>query len=302
MLKSVLLSLSGSRRLQRFMESNRLGRTLSRRFVAGATLSDAVAAVAALNRDGLLASLDLLGENTLTPAQAEAAVQTTLSTLDAIEQQGLRSGISIKLTQFGLGLGEDVALHHLRHVLQRAQQIRRFARVDMEGSAGTEATLRIVEQARREGYPVGTVLQAYLFRSMDDLRRMTAQGISLRLVKGAYQEPETIAWGRKANVDASYARMMQALLASGQYHAIATHDEGMIEATLACARQLGLAPGCFEFQMLYGIRRDLQMKLRDQGWPVRVYVPFGSEWYPYFMRRLAERPANLLFLLKNLAR
>lgn len=302
MLKSVLLSLSGSRRLQRFMESNRLGRTLSRRFVAGATLSDAVAAVAALNRDGLLASLDLLGENTSTSAQAEAAVQTTLSILDAIEQQGLRSGISIKLTQFGLDLGEDVALEHLRHVLQRAQQIRRFVRVDMEGSAGTEVTLRIVEQARREGYPVGTVLQAYLFRSMDDLRRMTAQGISLRLVKGAYKEPETIAWGRKADVDASYLRMMQALLASGKHHAIATHDKRMVEATLACARQLGLAPGRFEFQMLYGIRRDLQMKLRDQGWPVRVYVPFGSEWYPYFMRRLAERPANLLFLLKNLAR
>lgn len=302
MLKSVLLSLSGNRSLQRFMESNRLGRTLSRRFVAGETLGDAVAAVAALHRDGLRVSLDLLGENTLTLAQADAAAQAALSILDAIAQRGLRCGISIKLTQFGLDLGEQVALGHLRRVLERAKQVQRFVRVDMEGSAYTEATLRIVEQTHREGYPVGTVLQAYLYRSIDDLRRMTAQGISLRLVKGAYKEPESIAWQQKADVDANYLRMMQALLASGQYHAIATHDERMIEATLACARQLGLAPGRFEFQMLYGIRRDLQMKLRDQGWPVRVYVPFGSEWYPYFMRRLAERPANLLFLLRNLVR
>lgn len=302
MLKSVLLSLSGSRRLQRFMESNRLGRTLSRRFVAGTALGEAVEAVADLHRDGLLASLDLLGENTRTLPQAEAAAQAALSILDAIAQRGLRCGISIKLTQFGLDLGEEIALGHLRRVLERAQQVQRFVRVDMEGSAYTEATLRIVEQAHRENFPVGTVLQAYLFRSMDDLQRMVAQGISLRLVKGAYKEPASIAWQQKSEVDAHYVRMMQALLSSGQYHAIATHDERMIEATLACAHQLGLAPGRFEFQMLYGIRRDLQTKLRDQGWPVRVYVPFGSEWYPYFMRRLAERPANLLFLLKNLAR
>ncbi|MGH9466627.1 MAG: proline dehydrogenase family protein [Terriglobales bacterium] len=275
---------------------------MSRRFVAGLTLEDAMAAIAAVNQRGMTATLDPLGENVDTEAAAINATERTCSILDTIHQRGVTSTVSVKLTQLGLDLGLDLARNQVRCILERARQWDTFIRVDMEGSAYTETTVALVEQLHGEGFQVGTVLQAYLHRTEADLERLLAAGVRIRLVKGAYREPAEIALQEKSAVDANYVRLLHRLLTGEGYHAIATHDERMIEAAMACARQCGRPPSSFEFQMLYGIRRDLQQKLREEGWRVRVYIPFGPEWYPYFMRRLAERPANLLFLLKNIVK
>jgi proline dehydrogenase len=288
--------------MRHFTESSALGKRVSRRFVAGLHLDDAIDAVAAVNQLGMTATLDPLGENVDSQAAAEQAAATACHILEEIQRCRVDSNLSIKLTQLGLDLGLDLARAQVRRILDCARQWNTFIRVDMEGSPYTETTIRLVEELHGEGYHVGTVLQAYLHRTAGDLERLTAKGIRIRLVKGAYREPAEVAIQEKAEVDANYIRLLDPLLASDGYHAIATHDERMIAAAIACARRLQRAPNSFEFQMLYGIRRDLQQKLRREGWNVRVYIPFGPEWYPYFMRRLAERPANLLFLLKNLVK
>lgn len=305
MLGPLLLALSRQRRLRRFVESSPWGRRLSSRFVAGLELDQALDAAAACREAGLSATLDHLGENVTGAAAARAAAAGAIASLKALLQRGLEANISIKLTQFGLdvaGGGEALAAENLRAVACSARDLGGFVRVDMEASAYTDATLRLVQAVHAEGLPVGTVLQAYLHRTAGDLERLLARGIRVRLVKGAYREPAGVAIQSKAEVDANYVLLLRRLLQAGNYPAIATHDPKMIEATRVRARELQLAPDGFEFQMLHGIRRDLQSALRRQGWRVRVYIPYGAEWYPYFMRRLAERPANLFFLLRNLWR
>lgn len=301
-MRTALLALSRNPGMRHFTESSALGKRISRRFVAGLHLDDAINAVAAVNQLGMTATLDPLGENVDSEAAAEQAAATACHILEEIQRCRVDSNLSIKLTQLGLDLGLDLARTQARRILDCAKQWNTFIRVDMEGSPYTETTIRLVEELHGEGYNVGTVLQAYLHRTAGDLERLTAKGIRIRLVKGAYREPAEVAIQEKADVDANYIKLLDPLLASSGYHAIATHDERMIAAAIACARRLKRAPESFEFQMLYGIRRDLQEKLRREGWGVRVYIPFGPEWYPYFMRRLAERPANLLFLLKNLVK
>lgn len=288
--------------MRQFTEHSSVGKRISRRFVAGLTLDDAIDAVAVVNHYGLTATLDPLGENVLTRSEAEAATATACTILDAIHRNQVESTLSVKLTQLGLDLGRDLARDQLRQITARAGQYNTFIRVDMEGSDYTETTIAMVEEVFAAGANVGTVLQAYLHRTESDVERLLAKGIRLRLVKGAYREPATIAFQDKAEVDANYVRLMRRLIESGIYNAIATHDERIIQATVEHARAKGIGADRFEFQMLYGIRRDLQERLRNEGWRVRVYIPFGPEWYPYFMRRLAERPANLLFLLKNLVK
>ena len=300
--RTALLALSRNPRMRHLTESSRIGRRVSSRFVAGLTLTDAIEAVAAVNRLGMSASLDPLGENVSTEAAAAEAAQTACGILDAIDRHHVDSNLSLKLTQLGLDLGLDLARSQLQRIITRAAEHKIFLRVDMEGSAYTETTLALVEQLHGEGANIGTVVQSYLRRTAGDVERMLARGIRLRLVKGAYREPAAIAFQDKSEVDANYVTLMQRLLDSGTYHAIATHDEKIIEATTRYAQQQAIPASGFEFQMLYGIRRDLQQKLQAEGWRVRVYIPFGPEWYPYFMRRLAERPANLLFLLKNLVK
>jgi len=288
--------------MRQFTEHSSVGKRISRRFVAGLTLDDAIDAVAVVNHQGLTATLDPLGENVLTRSEAEAATATACTILDAIHRNQVESTLSVKLTQLGLDLGRDLARDQLRRITARAGQYNTFIRVDMEGSDYTETTVAMVEELFAAGANVGTVLQAYLHRTEADVERLLAKGIRLRLVKGAYREPASIAFQDKAEVDANYVRLMRRLLESGVYNAIATHDERIIQATVEHAQAKGIGADKFEFQMLYGIRRDLQERLRNEGWRVRVYIPFGPEWYPYFMRRLAERPANLLFLLKNLVK
>ncbi len=299
---ALLIALSHNRRLRAFAERSPLGRRMARRFVAGESLADALAAVEASRGAGVTATLDHLGENVTTPAAAEQAAASAVESLEALHAGGFEANVSVKLTQFGLDLNAALVQRLLRSVAERAAALGGFVRVDMEGSAYTDRTLELVLATHAAGLPVGTVLQSALRRTAGDAERLIAAGIRIRLVKGAYREPVSLAFATKAEVDGSYRWLTERLLAAGNYPAIATHDPNIIAATLGAARQQGLPPERFEFQMLYGIRRDLQASLRRQGWRVRVYVPYGAEWYPYFMRRLAERPANLLFLLRNLLR
>jgi proline dehydrogenase len=304
-LRTLLLALSRSATLRRLLERSRLGRRLSSRFVAGLELSDALAAVRALAAGRLAATLDHLGENVTSEAEAGRAAAAAGESLDAVPPE-LDCHVAVKLTQFGLnlpgGAGERIAIANLARVAEVASKHRRFVGVDMEESRHTDATLGAVRAVHARGLPIGVAIQSYLHRSEEDVRALCAAGIGVRLVKGAYREPAEIAYQKKADVDASFIRLTGLLLESGVYHAIATHDPRMIAAALAHVRRLALKPERFEFQMLYGIRQDLQRQLRSQGWRVRVYVPYGAEWYPYFMRRLAERPANLVFLLRNIVK
>jgi proline dehydrogenase len=277
-----------------------LGR-VARRFIAGENLEEAVAAVKALNARGMSVSFDHLNEAVRTPEETREEVREYLRLLRRIEQVGAKGNVSLKLTQCGLLFDRELALTNAREVVAEAARRGSFVRIDMEQSAVTQATLEIVRALHREvGEPhVGAVLQSCLYRTEQDARALCAEHVRIRLCKGAYLEGPEVAWQDKREVDESYLRTMRVLLDSGLYHGIATHDERMIEETLAYARQRGLPRGAFEFQMLYGIRRDLQERLVDEGYPVRVYVPYGKHWYPYFMRRLAERPANVWFVLKN---
>lgn len=284
----------------------RLGplRGLSRRFVAGETLEEALEAVRALNARGLMASFDHLNEAVRTEAETREEVREYLRLLTRIDAVGARANVSLKLTQCGLLLDRELALENARRVVAEAARRGSFVRVDMEQSAVTQATLDVVRALHREfgEAHVGAVLQSYLRRTEADARALCAEGVRIRLCKGAYLEGPDVAFQDKREVDENYLRVMRVLLDSGRYHGIATHDERMIDATRDYAARRGLARGAFEFQMLYGVRRDLQLRLVEEGWPVRVYVPYGKSWYPYFMRRLAERPANVWFVLRNLAR
>ena len=302
MLRALLLELAKSSHLRRWITSNGTTRRLAQRFVPGEDIASALEAARRSNRAGMTVSLDHLGENVVTREDAKRARQAYTDALDRIAAENLDANVSLKLTHLGLDLGDEFCTEQLRIVTQRAAELRNFVRVDMEGSVYTDRTLRIVKQARAETDVVGTVIQAYLYRSEKDIEDLLSVGCRIRLVKGAYKEPSQIAFPRKKDVDANYIKLMQLLLPSGIYHALATHDPNMIDATIRFAADRGITKDKFEFQMLYGIRTDLQSRLVREGYRVRVYIPFGRDWFPYFMRRLAERPANLLFFAKNLLR
>jgi len=302
MLRTLLLYLSGRDFPKRLLLRSALGRKVASRFIAGETLDDAIRVVRRLNAEGFDVTLDYLGESVLDPAAAEEATRVYLNILDRIASEKLRSHISIKLTQLGLDIDEAQAERNLRALWERAAALRTFVRIDMESSTHTDATLRVFRAAQASPEVLGIVIQAYLYRSETDIAELMGCGARIRLCKGAYKEPPEIAFPRKVDVDANFVKLMENLLASGHYHAIATHDPKMVAATLEFARARGIAAERFEFQMLYGIGRRMQRELLQKGYRVRIYVPYGKQWYSYFMRRLAERPANLLFLLKNLVR
>ena len=302
MLRALLLELAKSSRLRRWITSNGTTRRLAQRFVPGEDLDAAIEAARRSNQAGMTVSLDHLGENVLTREDAVRARQAYTNALERIAAENLNANVSLKLTHLGLDLGDEFCTEQLRIVAKLAAALGNFVRVDMEGSAYTDRTLRIVKQARAETAAVGTVIQAYLYRSEKDIQGLLSIGCRIRLVKGAYKEPAEVAFPHKKDVDANYVKLMKLLLPSGIYHAMATHDPDMIDATKRFAAERGIPKDKFEFQMLYGIRTDLQSHLVREGYGVRVYIPFGQDWFPYFMRRLAERPANLLFFAKNLLR
>lgn len=300
--RQALFHLSQERHLRSLVTNNDIARSIALRFVAGETLADAVAAVRAINERGMTATLDHLGENVTNPSEALEAADACCRSLDAIKTAGVQCNLSVKLTQLGLDIGHECATENLARVLGHAKQSDTFVRIDMEGSDYVDRTLAVFEEVRERFDNVGTVIQSYLYRSERDVRRLTEIGARIRLVKGAYLEPETVAYPRKVDVDASYVRLMRMLLDAGHYPAIATHDPAMIDATRRYAAARNIDSSDFEFQMLYGIRRDLQETLVASGYRMRIYVPYGTQWYPYFMRRLAERPANVMFVLGNIAR
>jgi proline dehydrogenase len=304
-LRAFFIWLSQSKSLRAIAEKSSFGRRLSSRFVAGTTVEDALAATAAVNAQGCAVSLDSLGENVTNAEEAKLSAEIYHRLLDEIAARRLDANVSLKLTQMGLDVSENLARSISGGVVEHAARQGSFVRIDMEGSPYTERTLRMVRELHRingNAGRVGAVIQSYLYRSEKDVGELLEEGIRIRLCKGAYQEPAEVAFQRKADVDANYVKLMKMLLKSGIYHGIATHDPKMIAATCDFVRAEKIAPHSFEFQMLYGIRRDLQQQLVKQGWGMRVYIPFGAEWYPYFMRRLAERPANVFFVLKNLWR
>ncbi len=304
-LRSFFIALSHNRSLRRFSESSSIGKRLSSRFIAGMEIDDALHVAEELNKQGMTVSLDSLGESVTTEAEARAAAEVYHKLLDAIAARKLNANVSMKLTQMGLNLAPALAESIAESVALHAAKTGSFVRIDMEDSSLTQGTLEIVERLHaKPGLRgvVGIVIQAYLYRSQEDIEQLVADGIRVRLCKGAYQEPATAAFPRKADVDANYIKLSGLLLESPVFHGLATHDEAMIAAIKSYASEHGIDPSRFEFQMLYGIRRDLQSKLIGEGYNVRVYVPFGNDWYPYFMRRLAERPANVLFLARNFFR
>jgi proline dehydrogenase len=279
----------------------RTSTSFARRFIAGETIEEAIEAARAVERGGRTHTLDYLGESAASLAEADAATRDYLRIVDAIIRAGIGRNLSVKLTQLGLDVDRGSAVDNLRRLLDRAEGF--FVRLDMESSPYTEVTLDIFETLWQHGYRnVGVVLQADLHRTEQDVERINKLGARIRLVKGAYREPKTVAYPRKADVDAAYARILKQLLLEGHYPAIATHDPVMIDLTKRFARERAIRPDRFEFQMLYGIRRDLQDTLVREGYRVRVYIPFGRQWFPYFMRRLGERPANLSFVLRALLR
>jgi len=275
--------------------------SFARRFIAGETVQEAIAAARAIEARRLKLTLDFLGESVTNLEEAEAATKQYVAVIDAVVQSGIERNLSLKLTQLGLDVDKATAVDNLRKILERAEPTGFFIRIDMENSPYTDVTLEIFETLWRHGYrQIGVVLQSALYRSEADLDRMNALGARVRLVKGAYKEAKAIAHQQKADVDAAYERMMKTLLLHGHLPAIATHDPVLIDAARRFAREHGIAADAFEFQMLYGIRRDLQTMLVDAGYRVRVYVPFGRQWFPYFMRRLGERPANVSFVIRGI--
>ena len=304
MLRKTFLYLSNQQRVFQFVRHNRLARGMARRFVAGETVDDAVAAVRALNARGITASLDLLGESVHNEAEAKATAREYVELLDRIDRERLDANVSVKLTALGHDVSDELGLTCIHEVLRRAREHGNFVRLDMEGSAYTDRTLDLFEQHLYPVYPenVGIVLQSMLRRTLADVERAVRLHARVRLCKGAYREPPEIAFPDKADVDESYVRAMRRLMTAGHYPGLATHDERIIEAAQQFARAEGIAPDRFEFQMLYGVRRDLQERLVRDGWRLRVYVPYGTQWYPYLMRRLAERPANLWFLTGSVLR
>jgi proline dehydrogenase len=299
-MRSFLLHLSESKRLAPLIMHNSLSRRVARRFVAGETLDDAVEVARNVNSAMQLASMDLLGENVSDEAGARQAAENYLAIFERIEREKLDSNVSLKLTQLGIDLSESLCQELLEKIVAQAATRGNFVRIDMEGSPYTERTVEMVKRVRAKYAAVGTVMQAYLYRTEKDVLDLIAAGCRLRLCKGAYKEPPDIAFAKKSDVDANYVKLMKLLLPSGIYHGIATHDPAMIDATKDFAREKNIGREQFEFQMLYGIRTDLQKQLVRDGFRLRIYIPYGTDWFPYFMRRLAERPANLIFFLRNL--
>jgi proline dehydrogenase len=307
MLRALFVRLSENAALRNFAERSALGRRVSDRFVAGTAIPDAVRATQAINRSGMSVSIDNLGENVTNPDEARHSAQLYHQILEAIAARQLNANISLKLTHMGLDVDEKLARELVADLVSKAAAMNPpgFVRVDMEGSPYTQRTLDFVHELHRmrgNGNSVGTVIQSYLKRSESDVEKLLAEGIRIRLCKGAYKEPPEIAFEKKSDVDANYLKLTKILLKSGIYHGLATHDENIVHEVQAFANREKLARDSFEFQMLYGIRRDLQQSLVRDGWRVRVYIPFGTEWYPYFMRRLGERPANVFFIARNLFR
>jgi proline dehydrogenase len=284
------------------METSPAARRLATRFVAGETLDDALAVARKLNQEGITVTLDHLGESVTSLAEAASARDVYLRTLDAIHANGIKGNVSLKLTQFGMDLSYEQTLANVDQLVRRAKELDNFVRVDMEASEHTERTLELVRDLFARHGSVGVVIQAYMRRSRADVEALNAAGIRVRLCKGAYLEPPSVAFPDKSEVDRSFLELTELLLEKGAFAGIATHDEGIIEQVKRFATSRNLGRDRFEFQMLYGIRRDLQRKLVADGWRLRLYVPFGRAWYPYYMRRLAERPANVFFILRNLFR
>jgi len=305
MLREVFIGLSENQSLRHFAERSPLGLKMSRRFVAGTTIEELIQATETVTKLGIRVSVDNLGENVTNREEALASAKLYHRLLDEFSRRELDVNVSLKLTHMGLDVDEKLARQVVTELVEHAARIQNFIRVDMEGSAYTQRTLDFVRQLHCQpgcAGRVGTVLQAYMHRTMDDAKLLVSEGIRIRLCKGAYKEPPEIAFQAKSEVDANYVRLAKYLLKSGVFHGLATHDQAIIEEIKSWAKAEGIVPGAFEFQMLHGIRRDLQEQLAREGWGVRVYIPFGTEWYPYFMRRLAERPANVWFITKNLLR
>jgi proline dehydrogenase len=300
--RSALIYLSRREGLKEFAARFSLFRKLTTRFIAGETIDEAVAAIREINAHGCTASFDHLNEGVTDAKATEAEVTEYLNVLARIDETGIKSNVSIKLTQFGLEIDPELAYRNARRIVEDAKRRGNFVRVDMEGSNVTQVTLDIFNRLRSEFElnDVGIVVQSYLYRTKEDVAALLKIPARIRLCKGAYNEPAEVAYPEKKDTDANYVRVMKMLLSSGVYHGIATHDPKMIDATIDFAQREGIGKDAFEFQMLYGIRRDLQEQLARDGYGMRVYVPYGKHWYPYFMRRLAERPANIWFVLKNL--
>ncbi|HUF27376.1 MAG TPA: proline dehydrogenase family protein [Gemmatimonadaceae bacterium] len=301
MLREILIHLSENRLARKVSMSAPGARTVARRFVAGESLDDGVVATRELNRNGLTVTLDYLGESVSSRGEATAAADTYIAALERIAGDGLDANVSLKLTQMGQDIDTAFLRENVGRVLDRARDLDIFVRFDMESSEYTQRTIDFFRSLWDEGYRnIGIVLQSYLYRCADDARMAIELGARVRLCKGAYQEPESVAYQDKADVDGNFVRVMQMLIPDAHYPAIATHDEAMLEATRKHVEATGTPHDSFEFQMLYGVRRDFQNQLRDAGYKVRVYVPFGEAWYPYLMRRMAERPANLMFIVNAL--
>jgi proline dehydrogenase len=305
LLRSTFIALSRNRFLRNIAEQSSVGVRLSSRFVAGMEIDDALCVAEARNKEGMAVSLDSLGESVTSEQEAHQAAEVYHRLLDALAERKLNANVSVKLTQMGLEVSPSLAESIAESLVRHAASADSFVRIDMEDSSLTQVTLDIVRRLHskpklREA--IGIVIQAYLYRSQSDIEQLVADGIRVRLCKGAYNEPAEVAFPRMADVDSNFIRLSCMLLDSPIYHGLATHDEAMIAACKSFASQHGIAPSRFEFQMLHGVRRDLQRELVREGYNVRVYVPFGRAWYPYFMRRLAERPANVLFIAKNMLR
>lgn len=304
MLRNALLYLSNQPRVFSFVRNNALAKKFAGRFVAGETLAEAVPAVRMLNARGISASLDLLGESVSNEREARAARDAYLDVLDRIHAERLNCNVSLKLTAMGLDISEELCIGIMQDILARAREQGQFVRIDMESSAYTERTLELFEHRLHPAFRdhVGIVLQSYLYRTFTDVEYAVERGVRVRLCKGAYQEPASVAYPEKRDVDANYVKCLHALLRGGNYPGIATHDPAIIEETKRFVRTHDIPASRFEFQMLYGVRRDLQERLVREGFNMRVYVPFGTQWYPYLMRRLAERPANVAFITGNVVR
>jgi proline dehydrogenase len=304
MLRNTLLYLSNQPKVFKFVRGNRLAKQFARRFVAGETIAEALAAVRELNAKGITASLDLLGESVTNDAEARAARDEYLKILDRIRESKVDANVSVKLTAMGLDIDHELCVGIMQDILTRAQAYDTFVRIDMESSEYTDITLKLFEDRLYPTYKanVGVVLQSYLYRTFADVEHMNSLRARVRICKGAYKEPVKVAYPDKKDVDANYIKCMRELTLKGNYPGVATHDPAMINETKRWAKEKGITPDRFEFQMLYGVRRDLQEALVKEGWRVRCYVPFGTQWYPYLMRRLAERPANVAFITGNVIR
>jgi proline dehydrogenase len=303
-LRDSILFLSDSRLMRRIARDAPFARGVARRFVAGESIDDAINAARALNEIGATVTLDYLGESVNSREEATESADVYIQLLQRIiAEEGLRANVSLKMTQMGQDIDEEFLRQNLGRVLDLAREHEIFVRFDMESSAYTQRTLDFFRKLWDDGYHnIGVVIQSYLYRSEEDIRMANEIGARVRLCKGAYKEPESVAYPEKKDVDANFVHLMQLLLSEGNYPGLATHDEAMIRATIDYAKEQGIPNSAYEFQMLYGIRRDLQQQLIADGYNMRVYVPFGEAWYPYLMRRMAERPANLFFILDSMVR